>query len=110
MPTKNDQVLVQSIHGMSVAGTGLFTFRLDLYPAQLIPLGEVNLPDIVQELSAYRYAYFSVVPLLMIPPKINMSSSIRVAVCANRPLGLSPRTSIWSIHLICSISRTEMWL
>ena len=51
--SEDDQVVVEGVHGVTVAWDGFFALRLQLNPAEfLVILGQVDLPHVVEAQAA----------------------------------------------------------
>jgi hypothetical protein len=105
LPSEDDELIVEMVHGVTVPRHWRLPFRLELLPREGLDVLQVHLPDIIQIAPLLKMHY-----LLMgsqRPPKTNMTASTTVAVCENRPGGCSPFTAIWSTHCIFSKSSTR---
>ncbi len=68
LPPEDDQIAMQSVHGVPVTSSWPQPFWLQLDPLQLAHLLQVNFPDIVEVEANYEGFYFSAV--LYVPPKM----------------------------------------
>ena len=56
---EDDEVVVEGVHGVAVAGAGTLPLGLQLGPAELVALGQVDLPDVVEAEAGWGTGYLS---------------------------------------------------